>query len=193
MLWNKIRNNISKGGTSLPHVICNSILTAFCGSTGTKHISGILFQSIKSILATDSGPFLCQFPIENAKKTCRRCHEPRDVLHLMECYQKFLEDEENLSIGIDALSGLLQLVMEQCFRAHVWLFGIYEILTDDAGHNYSCLFQLNFVQAEKYLISQLKLCIYYFGLQYLKSSKKLQDVLFWSCNWEGGWGDQMRI
>ena len=41
----------------------------------------------------------------------------------MECYQKFREDEENLSIGIDALSGLLQLVngaMFQGTRLTVW-------------------------------------------------------------------------
>ena len=33
---------------------------------------------------------------------------------------------------------------------------------------------------------ELKLCIYYFDLQYLSISKKLQDVLFWSCNLRGG-------
>ena len=38
----------------------------------------------------------------------------------MECYQKFLEDEENLSIGIDALSGLLQLVNGASTRLTVW-------------------------------------------------------------------------
>ena len=142
--------------------------------------------------------FFVNSQLKMRKQTCRRCHEPRYVLHLMECYQKFLEDEENLSIGIDALSGLLQLVngaMFQGTRLTVWY-----IWNSDWRRRTQLLvlfplflFQLDFVQAENYLISQLKVCIYYFGLQYLKSSKKLQDVLFWSCNWEGGWGDQMRI
>ena len=101
--------------------------------------------------------------------------------------------QTNLSISIDASSRLLQLVngaMFQGTRLTVWY-----IWNSDWRRRKPLLvpfplflFQLDFVQAENYLISQLKLCIYYFGLQYLKSSKKLQDVLLWSCNWEGGGG-----
>ena len=64
-----------------------------------QSISVGFFQSIKGLSATDSGPFLPQFPTENAKQACKGCHEHEheheheDMLHLMKCYQKSLGDD----------------------------------------------------------------------------------------------------